>query len=51
MKKRHHAHTTEYNETKNKIFRREKDDSNEEYVLTSALTGTISHEEQWLACG
>ena len=30
----------------NKIFIREKDASDEEYVLTAALTDTLSHEEQ-----
>ena len=49
-KKRHHAHVVEDDEPKNKIFRREKDDSNEEYVLISALTGTLTRK-QWLACG
>ena len=43
MKKGYHAHTAEDNEPKNKRFIREKDDSNEGYVLISALTGTISH--------
>ena len=42
-KKRHHAHIVEDNEPTNKRFRREKDDSDEEYVLISTLTCTISH--------
>ena len=42
-KKRHHAYITEDNELTNKRFRRKKDDSNEEYVLISTLTITISH--------
>ena len=42
-KKRHHAHNAKENEPTNKIFRREKDDSDEEYVLISTLTGTITH--------
>ena len=41
-KGRHHAHVSNYDEPNNKIFKREKDDSNEEYVLISRLTGTIS---------
>ena len=44
-KKRHDAHVSEYDEPTNKIFRREKDDSDEEYVLTASITGTISCEE------
>ena len=32
-KKRHHAHTAKDDEPTTKIFRREKDDSNEEYAL------------------
>ena len=48
-KKRHHVHIVEDNEPTNKRFKREKDDSNEEYVLISALTGTISHgSNDWL---
>ena len=50
-KERHHAHVVKDDEPTNKRFRREKDDLDEEYVLTSTLTGTISHEEQSLACG
>ena len=45
-KKRHRAHIVEDDEPTNKTFRREKDDSDEEYVLTTALIGTLSHEEQ-----
>ena len=38
-----------YDETTNKIFRREKDDSDEEYVLILVLMGTISHgSNDWL---
>ena len=45
-KKRHHAHD---DEPTNKIFRREKDDSDEEYVLISTSNGTISHgSNDWL---
>ena len=43
--KRHHAQVVEDNEPTNKRFIREKDDSDEEYVLTAVLTGTLSHEE------
>ena len=52
-KKRHHAHVVEDDEPKNKIFRWEKDDSNEEYVLISTLTSTISHgSNAWIVdCG
>ena len=42
-KKRHHPYIAEDNEPTNKRFRIEKDDSNEEYVLISALTSTITH--------
>ena len=44
-KNRHHAHVSKDDEPTNKIFRREKDDLDEEYVLTSTLTRTISNEE------
>ena len=48
-KKRHHAHIVEDDEPTNKTFRREKDDSDEEYVLILALTDTISHgSNDWL---
>ena len=48
-KKRHHAHTTEDDEPTNKRLRKEKDDYDEEYVLISALMGTISHGiNDWL---
>ena len=48
-KKRHHAHTVEDDEPTNKIFRWEKYDSDEEYVLISTLTGTISHgSNDWI---
>ena len=47
--KKTHAHTAEDNEPTNKRFKREKDDSDEEYVLISTLTGTISHgSNDWL---
>ena len=44
QKRRHHAHIVEHDEPAKKIFKREKDDSNEEYVLILALTGPITHE-------
>ena len=48
-KKRHHVHVAEHDEPINKSFRRENDNSYEEYVLISALTGTISHESNdWI---
>ena len=48
-KKRHHAHIVEVNEPTNKRFKREKEYSNEEYVLISALTDTISHgSNDWI---
>ena len=42
---RHHAHATEDYEPSIKRIRQESDDSSsdEEYVLISALTGTVSH--------
>ena len=46
MKKRHYVHIVEDDEPTNKKFRRGKDNSDEEYVLTSALIGTIFHQEQ-----
>ena len=49
MKKRHHAHIVKDNEPTNKIFKREKDDSDEEYVLILTLNGIISHRStDWL---
>ena len=42
-KRRHHAHVVEDNEPTNKRFRKENDDSDEDYVLISAITSTISH--------
>ena len=45
-KKRHYPHFSEDDEPTNKRFKREEDHSYEEYVLTLALTGTISHGEQ-----
>ena len=48
-KKRHHAHVSKDDEPKNKIFRREKDDFDEEYMIISTLIGTISHgSNDWL---
>ena len=48
-KRRHDAHIVEDDEPTNKIFKREKDESDEEYVLISALTGTITHgSNDWL---
>ena len=48
-KKRHHAHVSEDDEPTNKRFRRENDDSDEEYVLISTLIGTISHgSNDWI---
>ena len=38
QKKRHHAHIFEDDEPTNKRFKQEKDDWDEEYVLTAALT-------------
>ena len=43
-KRRYHAHIAEDDEPTKKRFKREKNDSNEEYVLISALSGTITHE-------
>ena len=45
-KRRHHDHIVEDYEPTNKRFIWEKDDSDEEYVLTTTLTGTLSHEEK-----
>ena len=46
---RHHANISEDDEPTNKRFKREKDDSDEEYVLISTLIGTISHRSNdWL---
>ena len=44
-KRRHHAHTAEDDEPSTNRIRQESDDSSsdEEYVLISALTGTITH--------
>ena len=48
-KRRHHAHIVEDDERTNKIFIEEKDDLDEEHVLISALTVTISHRSNdWL---
>ena len=47
--KMQHAHVVEDDEPTKKRFRREKDDSDEEYVLILALTSTISHgSNDWL---
>ena len=43
QKMRHHVHITEDNEPTNKRFKRENNDSDEEYVLISTLIGTISN--------
>ena len=47
-KKRHYAHVAKDDESTNKRIRREKDDLDEEYVLTATLTDNISHEENLL---
>ena len=47
-KRRHHAHVVEDDEPAKKRFTWEKNDSDEEYVLVLALTGTISHGSDWL---
>ena len=50
-KKRHHAHTAEDDEHPKKIIKHESDDSSsdEEYVMISALTGTVLHgSNDWL---
>ena len=50
-KRRHHAHAIEYDEPSTKRIKQESDDSSsdEEYVLISALTGTITHgSNDWL---
>ena len=49
-KRIHHAHAVEDNEPSTKRVRQESDSSSdEEYVLISALTGTISHgSNDWL---
>ena len=45
-KRRHHAHAAEDDEPSTKRIRKESD---EEYVLIAALTGTISHgSNDWL---
>ena len=46
---RHHAHVVEIDKPTNKIFRREKHDLDEEYVLISTLIGIISHRRNdWI---
>ena len=50
-KRRHHAHATEDDEPSTKRIKQESDDSSseDEYVLISALMGTISHgSNDWL---
>ena len=50
-KRRYHAHAAEDDEPSTKRIRQESDDSSseDEYVLISALTGTISHgSNDWL---
>ena len=49
-KRRHHAHVAENDEPSTKRTRQESDSSSdEEYVLISALTGTVSHgSNDWL---
>ena len=48
-KRWHHAHVAMDDEPTNKRFRREKDDSHEEYVLISTLIRTIPHiSNDWL---
>ena len=49
-KRRHHAHVVEDDEPSIERIRQESDfSSDEEYVLISALTGTISHgSNDWL---
>ena len=50
-KRRHHSHATEDDEPSSKRIRQESDDSSseDEYVLISALTGTVSHgSNDWL---
>ena len=49
-KRRHHAHATEDDEPSTKRVGQESDaSSDEEYVLISALTGTVSHgSNDWL---
>ena len=50
IKKRHHAHAAEDDEPSTKRIRQESDSSSdEEYVLISALMGTVSHgSNDWL---
>ena len=50
-KRKHHAHTTEDDDPPRKRVKQESEDSSsdEEYVLISALTGTITHgSNDWL---
>ena len=50
-KRRHHGHTVEDDEPSIKTIKQESDDSSsdEEYVMISALTGTVTHgSNDWL---
>ena len=48
-KRRHHAHVFQHDEPTNKRFIWDKDDLDEEYVLISALTRTMSYERNdWI---
>ena len=51
QKRRHHARIVEDDEPTNKRFKRDKDDSDEEYILISAFTGTITVRKELLAHG
>ena len=47
--KRHHSHIVKDDEPTNKIFKQEKNDLDEEYVLISTLVGIITHRSNdWL---
>ena len=50
-KRRHHAHTVEDDDPPKKKVKQESEDSSseDEYVLISALTGTVTHgSKDWL---
>ena len=50
-KKRHHAHAAEDDDPSKKIIKQDSDgsSSDEEYVLISALTGTVTHgSNDWI---
>ena len=50
-KRRHHSHAAEDDEPSTKRFRQESDNSSseDEYVLISTLTGTVSHgSNDWI---